>query len=126
MNTHYLKQHAHFSNAEELNMATDLHILQHRKSLTVSDLQVLDAIRRHSEEHGAAHLKCTAIEYETGKSNATVRRAIRKLVKLEIIRKVHFIQPVTMGLGGNVYAVLPNCASASHSHNSHTTHFGSA
>src|SRR5690606_16663877 len=42
------------------------------------------------------------------KSNATVRRAIRKLVKLEIIERIHYIRPVMSGLGANIYVIKPN------------------
>ena len=107
MNTHYLKTHANFTTAEQLDRATKLHMLQHNDSLTISDVQVLNTIRRHSKEHGAAHLPYSTIEAEIGRSNITVRRAIRKLVELKIIQKVHYIRPVMQGLGANIYVILP-------------------
>ena len=42
-----------------------------------------------------------------GKSNVTVRRAIRKLEKLGIIERIHYIRPVMNGLGANIYTILP-------------------
>ena len=108
METHYLNMHANFTTAEQLDRAVNLHMLQHNGSLTISDVAVLGTIRRHSEEHGAAHLPYSTIEAEIGRSNITVRRAIRKLVELKIIEKVHYIQPVMRGLGANIYVILPN------------------
>ena len=107
METHYLNMHANFTTAEQLDRAVNLHMLQHNGSLTISDVAVLDTIRCHSEEHGAAHLPYSTIEAEIGRSNITVRRAIRKLVELKIIEKVHYIQPVMRGLGANIYVILP-------------------
>lgn len=107
MKTHYLTKHRNFSNAKQVDAATDFHILQNKGVLTVSDLQVLDVIRRHSEEHGAAQLKHAEIVKETGRSNVTVRRAIRKLVKQGIIQKQHYIHHNMRGLGANIYAIMP-------------------
>ena len=68
---------------------------------------MLDLIRRYSVKYGAAHLKHETIEKAVKKSNATVRRAIRKLEKLGIIERIHFIRPVMSGLGANIYVILP-------------------
>jgi len=68
---------------------------------------VLDMIRRYSVKYGAAHLKHETIEKAIKKSNATVRRAIRKLEKLEIIERIHYIRPVMSGLGANIYVIKP-------------------
>ena len=72
-----------------------------------TDRTVLDLIRRYSVKYGAAHLKHETIEKAVKKSNATVRRAIRKLEKLGIIKRIHFIRPVMSGLGANIYVILP-------------------
>ena len=64
-------------------------------------------IRRYSVKYGAAHLKHETIEKAIKKSNATVRRAIRKLEKLDIIKRIHYIRPVMSGLGANIYVIKP-------------------
>ena len=69
---------------------------------------VLDMIRRYSVKYGAAHLKHETIEKAIKKSNATVRRAIRKLEKLGIIERIHYIRPVMSGLGANIYVIKPS------------------
>ena len=55
----------------------------------------------------AAHLKHETIETKLGLSNSTVRRAIRKLIKLRIIERIHYIRSVMIGLGANIYVILP-------------------
>ena len=105
--THYLKEYSRFTTIAEMDAAAEQYLMKHWDELTKSDRQVLDVIRRHSVKYGAAHLKHGTIETAVGKSNATVRRAIRKLVKLGIIEKVHFIRPVMSGLGANIYIILP-------------------
>lgn len=105
--TLYLKQYSRFTTIAEMDAATEQHLLLHWDELTKSDRQVLNIIRRYSVKYGAAHLKHGTIEDATGKSNVTVRRAIRKLVKLGIIEKIHTIRPVMSGLGANIYIILP-------------------
>ena len=53
-----------------------------------NDRAVLDMIRRYSVKYGAAHLKHDTMADKIGKSNVTVRRAIRKLEKLGIIERI--------------------------------------
>ncbi len=105
--THYLKEYARFTTIDEMDVAAEQHVLTHWNEMTKSDRQVLDVIRRYSVKYGAAHLKHGTIEEAIGKSNVTVRRAIRKLVNLGIIEKVHYIRPVMSGLGANIYIILP-------------------
>ncbi|MGG0668584.1 hypothetical protein ABE073_08630 [Lederbergia citrisecunda] len=104
---HYLKEYTRFATIAEMDAAAEQHVARHWDELTKSDRQVLDVIRRYSVKYGAAHLKHGTIEEAIGKSNATVRRAIRKLVDLRIIQKVHYIRPVMSGLGANIYIILP-------------------
>lgn len=104
---HYLKQYAKFNTIEEMDAAAEQHIKRHWDQLTKSDRHVLDIIRRYSVKYGAAHLKHETIENAIGKSNVTVRRAIRKLVYLGIIEKIHYVRPVMSGLGANIYIILP-------------------
>lgn len=105
--THYLKEYSKFTTITEMDAAAEQHLSLHWDNLTKSDRQVLDVIRRYSVKYGAAHLKHGTIEKATGKSNITVRRAIRKLVSLHIIEKIHYIRPVMSGLGANIYIILP-------------------
>ncbi|GEN82819.1 hypothetical protein SLU01_11310 [Sporosarcina luteola] len=105
--THYLKEYTRFNTIEEMDVAAKQHLMTHWDEMTKSDRQVLDVIRRYSVKYGAAHLKHGTIEEAIGKSNVTVRRAIRKLVNLGIIEKVHYIRPVMSGLGANIYIILP-------------------
>ncbi|WP_432359175.1 hypothetical protein [Sporosarcina sp. UB5] len=84
----YLKEYSRFTTIDEMDAAAEQHLMTHWDELTKSDCQVLDVIRRYSVKYGAAHLKHGTIEEAIGKSNVTVRRAIRKLVNLGIIEKV--------------------------------------
>lgn len=70
-----------------------------------TDRDVLDVIRRYSVKFGAAHLKHDTVAKVIGKSNTTARRAIRKLVQLGIINRIHYVRPVMNGLGANIYAI---------------------
>ncbi|WP_339250904.1 helix-turn-helix domain-containing protein [Sporosarcina sp. FSL W8-0480] len=105
--TYYLKEYARFATIEEMDTAAEQHLMKHWDDLTKSDREVLEVIRRYSVKFGAAHLKHGTIEEIIGKSNATVRRAIHKLVSLGIIEKIHYIRPVMSGLGANIYVILP-------------------
>ncbi|WP_391203155.1 helix-turn-helix domain-containing protein [Psychrobacillus sp. L4] len=105
--THYLQNYARFNSIAEMDDAAAKHCAFHRNELNKSDLLVLDVIRRYSVKYGAAHLKHATIETAIGKSNATVRRAIRKLEQLCIIQRLHYVRPVMSGLGANIYIILP-------------------
>lgn len=76
--THYLKEYTRFNTIEEMDTAAEQHLITHWDGLTKSDRQVLNVIRRYSVKCWAAHLKHGTIEEATGKSNVTVRRAIRR------------------------------------------------
>ncbi|MDN4605881.1 hypothetical protein [Sporosarcina highlanderae] len=105
--THHLKQYSHFDSASEMEGAAVEHTTLHWNEMTKSDRKVLDVIVSHSEEYGAAKLRCKMIEEAIGRSNATVRRAINKLIKLNVIRKFHYLHPVNCGIDANIYVVLP-------------------
>ncbi|MHA6261437.1 helix-turn-helix domain-containing protein [Sporosarcina sp. CAU 1771] len=105
--TTYLSEYAYFTDKNELDAATRQHVLTHWNAMNPTDRAVLDMIRRYSVKYGAAHLKHETIEKAIQKSNATVRRAIRKLEKLEIIERIHYIRPVMSGLGANIYVIQP-------------------
>ncbi|MEK4023917.1 hypothetical protein [Sporosarcina sp. FSL W7-1283] len=67
---------------------------------------LLEMIRCYSVKYLAAHLKHETIETKLGLSNSTVRRAIQKLIKLQIIKRIHYIRPMISGLGANIYVIL--------------------
>lgn len=105
--TNYLTNYAYFANKFDLDEAASHHRAEHWQAMNKTDRAVLDIIRQYSVKYGAAHLKHDTIAEQLGKSNATVRRAIRKLVALNIIEKTHFVRPVMNGLGANIYAIKP-------------------
>ena len=84
--TTYLSEYAHFTNKHDMDEAAKLHVAANWNDLNTTERTVLDLIRRYSVKYGAAHLKHETIEEAVKKSNATVRRAIRKLEKLGIIK----------------------------------------
>ncbi|MEV9640589.1 hypothetical protein ABZ756_07805 [Mammaliicoccus sciuri] len=105
--THYLSQYAKFQNKNEMDAATRKHVDLHWNAMNKTDRAVLELIRCYSVKYLAAHLKHETIETKLGLSNSTVRRAIRKLIKLQIIERIHYIRPVMSGLGANIYVILP-------------------
>lgn len=105
--TNYLTKHAYFTNKFDMDAAATQHRQEHWQAMNNTDRDVLDVIRRYSVKFGAAHLKYLTIEKAIGKSNATVRRSIRKLTALGIIDKIHYVRPVMNGLGANIYAIRP-------------------
>lgn len=105
--TNYLTDYAYFTNKFDLDEAAAKHRNEHWQEMNNTDRDVLDVLRRYSVKFGAAHLKHNTIAAAIGKSNVTVRRAIRKLTKLGIIDKIHYVRPVMNGLGANIYAIRP-------------------
>lgn len=105
--TTYLSTYAYFTNKHDMDEAAKRHVTTNWNDMNNTDRAVLDVIRRYSVKYGAAHLKHDTIAKAVDKSNVTVRRAIRKLEKLGIIERIHYIRPVMSGLGANIYAILP-------------------
>ena len=105
--TTYLKAYSHFTNTTDMDEAVRHHVLENWNEMNPTDRTVLDMIRRYSVKYGAAHLKHDTMAVAIGKSNVTVRRAIRKLEKLGIIERIPYIRPVMNGLGANIYTILP-------------------
>lgn len=104
---HDLKEYSRFDNNNDMYVAATKHISLHSAQLTKADRQVLETIRHYSAMHVAAQLTCPEMEVDTGRSRATVQRAIQKLVKLRIIEKAHYFHPGIGGLGANIYIILP-------------------
>ena len=67
--------------------------------MNVTDHDVLEMIWRYSIKFGATQLTHEAIALEVGKTNGTVRNSIRKLEKLDILDRHHYIRPGMNGLG---------------------------
>ena len=111
--TTYLIDHAYFTNENEIDDAVKHHVSTLQKDLNDTDRSVLDMIRLYSAKYGAAQLNYGTIEKGIEKSNATVRRTIRKLESLGIIERIHFIRPVMSGLGANIYVIKPFNSSSS-------------
>ncbi len=105
--TTYLTEYSYFTNKQDMDEAARQHVLAHWNSRNHTERAVLDTIRCYSVKYGAAHLKHETIEKAIKKSNATVRRAIRNLEKLDIIERIHYIRPVMSGLGANIYVIKP-------------------
>ena len=103
----YLADYAYFTSNEDVEYAVRQHKTMTWKGLNDTDRNVLDVIRRDTIRFGATHLKHDTIAHEIEKSNATVRRTIRKLEKLGIIDRIHYIRPVMSGLGANIYVIRP-------------------
>lgn len=105
--TAYLKDYAQFPNTKEMDIAARQHVLTHWNDMNKTERAVLEMIRRYSVKYGAAHLKHETFEKAIGKSNATVRRTLRKLDKLGIINRIAYVRPVMSGLGANIYIIIP-------------------
>ncbi|MBO1910093.1 helix-turn-helix domain-containing protein [Sporosarcina sp. 6E9] len=106
--TNYLAEYAYFTTEYDLEQALSVHKQDHWRAMNNTDRDVLNVIYRHSMEFGAAHLKHDTIATAIGKSNVTVRRSIRKLIKLGIVDRIHYIRPLKNGLGANIYAIRPS------------------
>jgi len=106
--TNYLADYANFKNKYLMDEAANFHISTNSNNLNDTDRAVFDMIRRYSLIYGAAQLKHNTIEKAIGKSNATVRRTIRKLEKIGIIERIHYIRPIMSGLGANIYIIKPS------------------
>ncbi|EGQ26812.1 hypothetical protein HMPREF9372_1203 [Sporosarcina newyorkensis 2681] len=105
--THYLSQYARFQKKIEIDTAARQHVDLHWNAMNKTDRTVLEMIRCYSVKYLAAHLKHQTIETKLNVSNSTVRRTLRKLEKLQIIERIHYVRPVMSGLGANIYVILP-------------------
>lgn len=103
----YLPKYRYFTDVKKITAVVEQHLHEHHRLLTNTETAVLAVIYRYSIPDGAAHLRHATIEKEVGKSNTTVRRAIRKLEMLGIIERIHYVRPVMNGLGGNIYVIQP-------------------
>ncbi|WP_432352928.1 hypothetical protein [Sporosarcina sp. A2] len=105
--TYYLSTYAYFKTKEQMDTAARHHVDIHWNAMNKTDRAVLEMIRCYSVKYLAAHLKHETIESKLGMSNSTVHRTLRKLEKLQIIERIHYVRPVMSGLGANIYVILP-------------------
>ena len=104
----YLYEYSTFETVEALNEAIDGHIQRNQYELNETDRTVLITLSRYSVKYkGVSHLKVSTIAEIVGKSVITVRRALNKLVALNIIEKQTFMRAKSGGNGANIYVILP-------------------
>ncbi|QBP42517.1 helix-turn-helix domain-containing protein [Paenisporosarcina antarctica] len=105
---YYLSEYQTFTSVKEMDLHVQQHINAHYNELIQTDRDVLSLISRYCCKFpGASHLKVETIMKALSKSDATIRRAIRKLAKLKIIEKISFIRRVSKGYGANILRILP-------------------
>ncbi|MFS0576215.1 helix-turn-helix domain-containing protein [Sporosarcina sp. 179-K 3D1 HS] len=106
--TIYLETYQSFDNVQEMDVHIRQHTTEHYRKMTDTERDVLSCIARYACKYpGAAHLKVETICKEIKKSDATIRRALRKLEKLKIINKLSTIRKVSKGYGANILIILP-------------------
>ncbi|MBY0223869.1 hypothetical protein [Sporosarcina aquimarina] len=103
----HLAGHTTFTSRQELDSAVRRHLKGKRHKTNRTDRTVFELIHSHSGPFLVAQLTQKQMEDELYVSNSTIRRTIRKLIKLEMIRRVAFIEPETQGPGANIYVILP-------------------
>lgn len=106
--TSYLTAYQSFKTVQEMDMHVEKHMLAHYGEMNETDRTLLSLVAQYGCKFpGAAHLKVATICHATNKSEATVRRSLRKLEKLLIIKKVPTIRRVSKGYGANILVILP-------------------
>lgn len=93
-----------FATPAEMAQAVELHI--RNNDLSETQLRVLRVLEFRSKAiPGASWLKVSTICDVIKKSDATVRRALRRLEQLGIIERVATLRAKTGGTGANVYVI---------------------
>lgn len=106
--TSNLTDYQSFKTVEDMNRHMEKHMLAHYEEMNETDRALLYLVARYTCKFpGAAHLKVATIRQATDKSEATVRRTLRKLEKLLIIKKVPTIRRFYTGYGANILVILP-------------------
>jgi len=106
--TNYLTAYQSFKTVQEMDIHVQKHIMEHNGELNETDRVAVTLLARYACKFpGAAHLKVESICKAIDKSEATVRRTLRKLEKLAIIKKVPTIRKVSKGYGANIIVILP-------------------
>lgn len=98
-----LNDYINFENKAEFNEHLTAHRQAHCYELNETDKKLLTILSRHAIRYtGAAYLKVKTIAKLIGKSEATVKRSIRKLEALGIIKRIKNIRKVLGGFGANI------------------------
>ncbi|WP_277587556.1 helix-turn-helix domain-containing protein [Psychrobacillus antarcticus] len=106
--TSYLTDYQSFKTVQEMDRHVEKHLLAHYGEMNETERAMLSLVARYACKFpGAAHLKVATICQATNKSEATVRRTLRKLEKLLIIKKIPTIRRVSKGYGANIIVILP-------------------
>lgn len=101
-----LREYQNFSSPSEMSQAVEAHV--QANDLNETQLRVLRVLEFRSKAFpGASWVKVETICNVVKKSDATVRRALRKLAELDIIEKVGTLREKTGGKGANVYVISP-------------------
>lgn len=99
-----LRGYQNFSSAVEMSQAVESHVASN--DLNETELRVLRVLEFRSKAFpGACWIKVDTICGVVKKSDATVRRALRKLTELNIIEKIGTIREKSGGKGANVYVI---------------------
>lgn len=84
------------------------HIKENNNKLNDTDRSVLSVLAKYARKYpGAAHLKVDTICKLVNKSEATVRRTLRKLERLQLIKKIPTIREILKGFDANIIVLLP-------------------
>lgn len=106
--TIYLASYQSFKTVQEMDAHISQHVMENYEKLNVTDRTLLSILARYACKFpGAAHLKVETICKAINKSEATVRRTLRKLEGLRIIKKIPTIRRVLKGYGANILVILP-------------------
>ncbi len=106
--TIYLKTFQVFESVQEMDTHIRSHITQNCYKLNDTDRTVLSLLAHYACKYaGATHLKVETISQAITKSDATVRRTLRKLESLYVIKRISTIRRVTKGYGANILIILP-------------------
>lgn len=91
-----------------MDIHVEKHIMEHNGEMNETDRALITLLAQYACKFpGAAHLKVETICHAANKSEATVRRTLRKLEKLAIIKKIPTIRKVSKGYGANILVILP-------------------
>lgn len=103
MTTFKLEQYINFESLEELNHHTSLHISN--SDLSNTQFNIFTLLARYSVKYlGASYLKLDTIAGLLDVSKSTVQRGLRKLIKLNIITKVHNYRK-SGGFGATIFVI---------------------
>ncbi|MEK3981734.1 helix-turn-helix domain-containing protein [Psychrobacillus sp. FSL K6-2836] len=106
--TIYLKTYQVFESVQEMDAHIKSHITENYYKLNDTDRAVLSLLAQYACKYpGATHLKVETITQTINKSDATIRRTLRKLESLHVIKRISTIRRVTKGYGANILIILP-------------------